>query len=58
MLLRFAILFLLVAIIATLFGAPGVAAIAFDGAKFLFVIFTILAVVAIIFRGGWPRDLV
>ena len=55
--LRWAILFLIVAIIAGLFGFGAVAGLAWDGAKLLCVIFLILAVFSLIFGGRRPRDI-
>jgi uncharacterized membrane protein YtjA (UPF0391 family) len=57
--LRLAIVFLVIALIAALFGFYGVAGTAYGGAKILFVVFLILAVVSMIF--GYrtpPRDVV
>ena len=44
--LRFAIVFLVIALIAAFLGYGGVASLSFDGAKILFVIFLVLAVLA------------
>jgi uncharacterized membrane protein YtjA (UPF0391 family) len=57
--LRWAIIFLVTALVAALFGFGGVAGIAYDGAKILFVVFIILAVISLIFGyRGPPRDVV
>jgi uncharacterized membrane protein YtjA (UPF0391 family) len=45
--LRWAILFLIVAIIAAVFGFGGIAAAATDIARFLFVVFMVLFVIAL-----------
>lgn len=50
--LRWAVLFLVIALIAGLFGFWPVAGIAWDGAKILFVVFLILAVVSMV-MGRW-----
>jgi uncharacterized membrane protein YtjA (UPF0391 family) len=44
---RWAILFLLVAIIAGVFGSPGIAAAATDIARLLFVVFLVLFVIVL-----------
>ena len=49
--LRLAIVFLVVALIAALFGFGGVAALSWEGAKILFVIFLILAVLSFLGHG-------
>jgi uncharacterized membrane protein YtjA (UPF0391 family) len=46
--LRWAILFLVIAIIAAIFGFGGVVAVATDAAKILFFVFLVLFVVALI----------
>ena len=62
--LRLALLFLVIALVAGFFGFGFVASLSFDfeAARLLFFVFVILAVVFIlagIFRGGrTPRDLV
>lgn len=48
--LRFAILFLVIALVAALFGFGGVASTSMEGAKILFFIFLVLAVLS--FLGG------
>ena len=45
--LRLAVLFLVIALIAALFGFGLVASFAYDAAKILFVVFLVLAVVAL-----------
>ncbi len=54
--LRWAILFLIVAIIAGVFGFGGIAAAATDIARLLFVVFLALFVIALVFgrRGMSP----
>lgn len=47
--LRWAVIFLLIAIIAAVFGFGGIAAAATDIAKILFFIFLVLFVVALVF---------
>ena len=54
--LRWAILFLIIAIIAGFFGFGSVAGIAWDGAKLLCFVFLIFSVVSFIFDRRWPRD--
>jgi len=49
--LRLAILFLVVALIAAFFGFAGVAALSWEGAKILFVVFLILAVLSFLGHG-------
>jgi uncharacterized membrane protein YtjA (UPF0391 family) len=51
--LRWAILFLVIALIAALFGFGWVAGVAYDAAKILFFVFIVLAVLA--FLGGALR---
>jgi uncharacterized membrane protein YtjA (UPF0391 family) len=53
--LRLAILFLVIALLAVLLGFGGVAAISMDAAKIIFVVFLILAVLSFVghgYRGG------
>jgi uncharacterized membrane protein YtjA (UPF0391 family) len=53
--LRLAVVFLVVALIAAFLGFGGVASLSFEGAKILFVIFLILAVLSFVghgYRGG------
>ncbi|MGA2035183.1 MAG: DUF1328 domain-containing protein [Thermoguttaceae bacterium] len=53
--LRLAIVFLVIALIAAFFGFGGVASLSWAGAQILFVIFLILAVLSFLghgFRGG------
>jgi len=59
--LRLALAFLVIALIAALFGFGGVASMSFEAARILFFIFLILAVIFFIgnfLRGAPPRDLV
>jgi len=55
--LRLAIVFLVIALIAALFGFGLVAGYAFDAAKILFVIFVILAVISLIFGRSWGGNI-
>jgi uncharacterized membrane protein YtjA (UPF0391 family) len=48
--LRFAIVFLVIALIAGVLGFGGIASMSFEGAKILFFIFLVLAVLS--FLGG------
>lgn len=59
--LRLAVAFLIIALIAGLFSFGLVANMAFDAARILFFIFLVLAVLSLlgnVFRGGAPRDVV
>jgi uncharacterized membrane protein YtjA (UPF0391 family) len=49
--LRLAIVFLVIALIAAFFGYAGVAALSWDGAKVLFVVFLVLAVISFVGHG-------
>lgn len=49
--LRLAIAFLVIAMIAAFFGFAGVAALSWEGAKILFVVFIILAVLSLLGHG-------
>jgi uncharacterized membrane protein YtjA (UPF0391 family) len=55
--LRLAVVFLIIALIAALFGFGLVGAIAWDAAKILFFIFLVLAVISLIAGGirGSPQ---
>lgn len=58
--IRLALLFLIIALIAAFFGFPLVAAFSYDAAKLLFVVFLVLAVLALLagaVRGGPVREL-
>lgn len=55
--LRWSILFLIVALVAALFGFGAVEGIAWDAAKLLCFVFLVLFVVSLIFRRSWPSDL-
>ena len=46
--LRFAVIFLVIALVAALFGFGGVASYSFEGAKILFFIFLVLAVLSLL----------
>lgn len=57
---RLALTFLVVALIAALFGFGGVASISFSAARILFFVFLVLAVLFLlgnVMRGASPRDL-
>jgi uncharacterized membrane protein YtjA (UPF0391 family) len=49
--LRLAVTFLVIALIAAFFGFAGVAALSWEGAKILFVVFLILAVLSFLGHG-------
>jgi uncharacterized membrane protein YtjA (UPF0391 family) len=49
--LQLAVTFLVIALIAAFFGFAGVAAISWEGAKILFVVFLILAVLSFVMHG-------
>jgi uncharacterized membrane protein YtjA (UPF0391 family) len=51
--LRLAVVFFIVALVAGLFGFIGVGSLAWEGAKIFFVIFLILAVLSLL--GGYSR---
>jgi uncharacterized membrane protein YtjA (UPF0391 family) len=58
--LRLALLFLVIALVAAFFGFGLVASFSFDAAKLLFVVFVVLAVLAVLggfVRGGPIRDI-
>lgn len=52
--LRWAIIFLIVALVAAILGFSVIAGTAAWIAKVLFVVFLILFVLSLIFRGGFP----
>ena len=54
--LRWAILFLVVAIVAALFGFGGVAGFSVEAAKILFFVFIVLFVVSLILGGRRTTD--
>jgi len=59
--LRLAVLFLVIALIAALFGFGLVASLSFEAARLLFFIFLVLAVLFFlgnVLRGDSPRNLV
>jgi uncharacterized membrane protein YtjA (UPF0391 family) len=59
--LRLAVLFLVIALIAAFLGFGLVAGMAYEAAKLLFAVFLVLAIVFFLgglFRGPSPRDLV
>lgn len=53
--LRYAIFFLVIALIASFFGFAGVASMSWEGAKILFFVFLLLAVLAFL-GGGYRRS--
>lgn len=53
--LRLALLFLIIALVAAFFGFGAVAALSWEGAKILFVIFLVLAILSAI-GGFWGRS--
>jgi uncharacterized membrane protein YtjA (UPF0391 family) len=55
--LRLAIIFLVISLIAAFFGFGGVAAYSWEGAKILFVVFLILAVLSFLGHGFGRRQL-
>lgn len=59
--LRLAILFLVIALIASLFGFGGVAGVSMEASRILFFIFLVLAVLFFLgnfLRGSPPRNIV
>jgi uncharacterized membrane protein YtjA (UPF0391 family) len=54
--LRVAILFLVIALVAAFFGFGGVASMSWEGAKILFVVFLILAVLTFLGHGYRRRS--
>jgi uncharacterized membrane protein YtjA (UPF0391 family) len=54
--LRWALLFLLVALVAFVLGFTEVAGTAYLAAKILFVVFLVLFLVSLVMGGGWGRD--
>jgi uncharacterized membrane protein YtjA (UPF0391 family) len=59
--LRLALLFLIISLVAALFGFGFVASMSFEAAKILFFIFLVLAVLFFVgnfMRGAPPRDIV
>ena len=54
--LRLAIVFLVIALIAAFLGFGGVASLSWDGAKILFVIFLVLAVLSYLGHGYRSRS--
>jgi uncharacterized membrane protein YtjA (UPF0391 family) len=53
--LRLAILFLVIALIAALFGFTPVAGTAIEAAKIVFFVFIVLAVLSFLGHGYWGR---
>lgn len=58
--LRLALLFLIIALLAGAFGLPGVAAISWEVGRILFFVFIVLAVLFLVggLFSGRPRDIV
>jgi uncharacterized membrane protein YtjA (UPF0391 family) len=59
--LRLALLFLFIALLAALFGFTGLALISLDAARILFFVFLVLAMLSFLanfLRGAQPRDLI
>jgi uncharacterized membrane protein YtjA (UPF0391 family) len=56
--LRWALLFLVVALVAALFGFTGVAGTSIYAAKILFFVFLVLFVVSLVAGTRTPRDVV
>ena len=53
--LRFAFVFLVIALLAGLFGFVGVASYSWEGAKILFFVFLVLAVLSFLMGGSRRR---
>ena len=56
--LRWSLVFLIVALIAALFGFTPIAGASYEAAKILFFIFLVLFVVSLLFDNRSPRDIV
>jgi len=56
--LRFAVVFLVIALVAGLFGFDGVASYLREGAKILFFVFLVLAVLSFLVGGSRRRTFV
>jgi uncharacterized membrane protein YtjA (UPF0391 family) len=56
--LRLAVAFLVIALVAALFGFVGVASYSWEGAKILFFVFLILAVLSFLVGGSRRRSFV
>ncbi len=54
--LRWALLFLVVALISALFGFGGVAGFSMDAARILFFVFLVMFVVSLVVGSRTPRD--
>ena len=54
--LRLAVVFLVVAVVAALFGFVGVASYSWEGAKILFFVFLVLAVLSYLVGGSRRRS--
>jgi uncharacterized membrane protein YtjA (UPF0391 family) len=54
--LRVAVVFLVVALVAALFGFVGVASYSWDGAKILFFVFLVLSVLSFLVGGSRRRS--
>ena len=56
--LRWAVLFLVIALVAALFGFGGVAGVSIEAARILFFIFLVLFVVSLLLGDRRTRDIV
>jgi uncharacterized membrane protein YtjA (UPF0391 family) len=56
--LRWAVMFLVVALVAALFGFGGVASVGIDAARILFFVFLVLFVISLVMGNRTPRDVV
>jgi uncharacterized membrane protein YtjA (UPF0391 family) len=59
--LRLALLFLVISLLAALFGFGMVASMSFAAARLLFFVFIVLAIIFLVagmWRGSTPRDLI
>jgi uncharacterized membrane protein YtjA (UPF0391 family) len=56
--LRWALLFLVVALISALFGFGGVAGFSMDAARILFFVFLVMFVVSLVVGSRTPRDVI
>lgn len=55
--LRWAVMFLVIALVAALFGFGGVAGVGMEAAKILFFVFLVLFVISLVMGSRAPRDL-
>jgi uncharacterized membrane protein YtjA (UPF0391 family) len=56
--LRWALIFLVVALISALFGFVGVAGVSMDAARILFFVFLVMFVISLVMGSRAPRDVV